>query len=128
MLTIIGGLHLAKESHHAHNKYTNDARNPSTVQVHRTKVRPTKQAQRELEDIVFREADARWVHRPHTNSLVIIARVSNSKVHRLMVDDGSVVDILYLNAYRRMGLTEDDLDPNSSPLYGFTRDHSFLKE
>ena len=40
-----------------------------------------------------------------------------------MVDDGSVVDILYLNAYKRMGLIDDELDPNSSPLYGFTRDH-----
>ena len=40
-----------------------------------------------------------------------------------MVDDFSAMDILYLTAYKRMGLTEDDLDPNSSPLYGFTRDH-----
>ena len=40
-----------------------------------------------------------------------------------MVDDGSAVDILYLNTYKRMGLTEDDLDPNSSPLYRFTGDH-----
>ena len=40
-----------------------------------------------------------------------------------MVDDSSAVDILYLNAYKRIGLTKDDLDPNSFPLYGFTRDH-----
>ena len=40
-----------------------------------------------------------------------------------MVDDGSVIDILYLNAYKRIGFTEDELDPNSSPLYGFTEDH-----
>ena len=40
-----------------------------------------------------------------------------------MVDDGSIVDILYLNAYKRMDLTEDDLDPNSSPRYDFTGDH-----
>ena len=26
-----------------------------------------------------------------------------------------------------MGLDEDDLDPNSSPLYGFTRDHVISK-
>ena len=45
-----------------------------------------------------------------------------------MVEDGSIVDILYLTAYKRMGLTEDDLDPNSSPLYGFTRDHVFPKK
>ena len=57
------------------------------------KVRPTKQARREFEDIVFREADTRWVHHLHANALVITARVANSNVHRLMVDDGSVVDI-----------------------------------
>ena len=44
-----------------------------------------------------------------------------------MVDDGSAVDILYLNAYKRMGLIEDELDPNSSSLYGFTRDHVIPK-
>ena len=40
-----------------------------------------------------------------------------------MVDDGSTVDILYLNAYKRMGLAESDLNPTISPLYGFTGDH-----
>ena len=40
-----------------------------------------------------------------------------------MVDDGSAADIFYLNAYKRMGLTEDDLDLNSSPLYGFIGDY-----
>ena len=45
-----------------------------------------------------------------------------------MVDDGSAVDILYLNAYKRMSLIEDELDPNSSPLYDFTRDHVVPKE
>ena len=44
-----------------------------------------------------------------------------------MVDDGSVVDILDLNAYKRMCLTKDDLDPNSSLLYRFTKDHVVLK-
>ena len=123
MLTIIGGLHLAKESHHPRDKYVKDARSPPLVQVHRMKTRPTKQAQRELEDIVFREADARWVYHPHVDALVITAQVTNSNVHRLMVDNGSAMDILYLNVYKRIGLTEDDLDLNSSPLYRFTGDH-----
>ena len=122
MLTIIGGLHLAKESHHAHDKYANDVKNPPPVQVHRTEVWPTKQAQRELEDIVFREADTRWVHHPHADALVVAAQVTNSNIHHLMVDDNSAVDILYLNSYKKMGLSKDDLDPNSSLLYSFTRD------
>ena len=96
--------------------------------MHRTEVQPTKQSRRELEDIFFKEVNVRWVHHPHTEALVIIARVTNSNVHRLKVDDGSAVDILYLNAYKRMSLTEDDLDPNSSPIYGFTRDHVIPKE
>ena len=102
-------------------------KNPPLVQVHRTKVQPTKQARREFEDIVFREADARRVHHLHADGLVITPRVANSNVHRLMVNDGSTTDILCLNAYKKMGLTEDDLDPNSSPLYGFTGDHVIPK-
>ena len=82
------------------------------AQVHRTESRFTKQVRRELENIVFREADARWFHHPHADALVITARVANNNIHRLMVDDGSAVDIIYLNAYKRMGLTKNDLDPN----------------
>ena len=40
-----------------------------------------------------------------------------------MIDDGSATDILYLNAYKRIGLAESDLNPTTSPLYGFTGDH-----
>ena len=44
-------------------------------------------------------------------------------MHRLFVDDGSAVDIIYLDAYKRMGLTESELSPTTSPLYEFTGDH-----
>ena len=44
-----------------------------------------------------------------------------------MVDDGSAVDILYLDAYKRIGLTKSALSPATSPLYGFTRDHIISK-
>ena len=40
-----------------------------------------------------------------------------------MVDDGSVANILYLNAYKRMGLAVSNLNPTTSPLYRFTGDH-----
>ena len=98
-----------------------------SIQVHKMEVQPSKQARSKLEDIIFREVDARWVHHPHTNALVITTRVANSNIHYLMVDDSITVDILYLNAYKKMGLTEDDLDPNSSPFYGITRDQDIPK-
>ena len=40
-----------------------------------------------------------------------------------MVDDGSAVDILYLDAYKWMRLAENALTPTTFLLYGFTRDH-----
>ena len=44
-----------------------------------------------------------------------------------MVDDGSDVDILYLDAYKRMALIESALSPVIFPLYGLTGDHRILK-
>ena len=63
------------------------------------------------------------MHHPHTDALVIIAKVANSNVHRLLVDDGSTIDIIYLEEYKRMGLIESELCPSTSPLYGFKGDH-----
>ena len=44
-----------------------------------------------------------------------------------MVDDGSTVDILYLDAYKRIGLTEGALNPTASLLYEFIRDYLIPK-
>ena len=49
--------------------------------------------------------------------------VASSNIHRMLVDDGSVVDIIYLDVYKRIGLTESDLSPATFPLYGLTGDH-----
>ena len=43
------------------------------------------------------------------------------------MEDGSVVDILYLDAYKRIGLDENTLRPATSPLYRFIGDHIIPK-
>ena len=95
--------------------------------VHRIDRHPVKSAKRELEDVVFIEANARWLHQPHGDVLAITARVANSNEHRMLVDDGNDVDIIHLDAYKRMGLTEIELSLSTSPLYGFTGDHVIPK-
>ena len=72
------------------------------------------------EDIVFIEPDARWVHHPYEEALVIIAKIANSLIHRVLIDSGSTVNILYWNAYQKIRLKWADLCPTTSPLYGFT--------
>ena len=59
------------------------------------------------------------MHHLHADTLVITARVANSNVHRKLVDDGSAVDIIYLDAYKRMGLTDSKFNLTTSPLYEF---------
>ena len=48
---------------------------------------------------------------------------ANYIIHRILVDNGSVVDILYRDAYQNTRLTESDLSLMTSLLYRFTRDH-----
>ena len=127
MLNIIGGSYVAGESRNACNRYAKEARNPPPIHVLRTEKHPTKKVRWEFEDIVFTEVDTRWVHHPHADALVIIVRVTNGNLHRLLVDDGSAVDIISLDSYKRMGLTESELSPTTSPLYGFTRDQMVLR-
>ena len=104
------------DSCNASDRYAKEAKSPRQAHMHRTDERPTKSARRELEDIVFIEADARWVQHPHADALIIIIKMANSNVHRMLVDNRSVVDIIYLNAYNMMVLFERELSPTTSPL------------
>ena len=56
----------------------------------------------ENDDITFRDSDAHLVHHPHYDALVITAMMTNNKVHRILVDNGSSVDILYYQAFQKM--------------------------
>ena len=82
--------------------------------VHATGSRPLMGHMPQLDDIVFTQVGASWVHNLHEDALVI----ANSLVHRLLVDSGSIVSILYWDAYQKIGLRRADLTPTTSPLYG----------
>ncbi|XP_065049462.1 uncharacterized protein LOC135679526 [Musa acuminata AAA Group] len=56
----------------------------------------------------------------HDDALVISIQIANARVKRVMVDTGSSVDVLYLDAFKRLDLTKGDLTPLASALKGFT--------
>ena len=58
-----------------------------------------KIAQRKCPIIGFSEEDARHLHHPHDDALVISIRVGDYNIHRVLVDNGSSVDILYHPAF-----------------------------
>ena len=84
--------------------------------------RPVKQFKGETDDITFRESDAHLIHHPHCDALVITAMLANNYVHRILVNNGSLVDILYYQAFQKMGLMNSDLRPSPNPIYGFIED------
>ncbi|RZS14571.1 hypothetical protein BHM03_00046269 [Ensete ventricosum] len=55
-------------------------------------------------------------HSPHDDALVISLRMANAYVKRVMIDTGSSADILYFDAFQRLGLTDRDLAPLTSTL------------
>ncbi|RRT71280.1 hypothetical protein B296_00031874 [Ensete ventricosum] len=54
--------------------------------------------------------------------MVVTACITNSYVKCIMIDIGSSIDILYLDAFHELGMTNRDLIPMTSTLTGFTDD------
>ncbi|XP_024025968.1 uncharacterized protein LOC112092910 [Morus notabilis] len=72
--------------------------------------------------MAFNEDDASGVHFPHNDALVVEAMIGNHTVCRILVDNGSSVDLLYSDCLEKMGIQKEQLEKTSRPLYGFTGD------
>ena len=79
----------------------------------------SKIARRESPIIGFSEDDARRLHHPHNDALVVSIRVGDYNVHRMLVDNGSSADILYYPTFQQMGINRTRLTPTNAPLVGF---------
>ena len=56
---------------------------------------------------------------PHEDALVVTLRISGYDVRRVMVDQGSAVDMMYPDLYKGLGLKPEDLTTYNSPLVSF---------
>ena len=78
-----------------------------------------KIARRESPIIGFLEEDARRLHHPHDDALVVSIRIEDYNMHRVLVDNESSADILYYPAFQQMGIGRERLIPTNTPLIGF---------
>ena len=69
----------------------------------------------------FSEEDKIGTIQPHNNALVITLRIGGYDVKKVMEDDDSGAEIMYLNLYKGLKLRLEDLMPYSSPLMSFDR-------
>ena len=67
----------------------------------------------------FSDDDKIRTIQPHDDALVITLRIEGYDVKRVMVDQGSIAEIMYPNLYKGLNLKSEDLTPYSSPLVSF---------
>ena len=91
---IVGGMAVTGLSKRARKTYLRMVQN---VQLTSTVPRI---AQRESPTIGFSEEDARRLHHPHDDALVVSIRIENYNMHRVLIDNGSSADILYYLAFQ----------------------------
>ncbi|GFY95383.1 hypothetical protein Acr_10g0007680 [Actinidia rufa] len=69
--------------------------------------------------ITFNNDDLRGLHLPHDNALVISVVIANFNVQKILVDNRSSADILFISAFDKMKIGLDTLHPLHTPLVGF---------
>ena len=79
------------------------------------------------QDMCFSEEDARGVKQPHNNLLVIMVMIEGFNTRRVLVDNGSSADIIYLSAFQQLKVDQKRLRPFDSPLVSFSGDKVYLK-
>jgi hypothetical protein len=64
---------------------------------------------------------SRWVlvSFPHTNAMVIIVHIDKWDITRVLVDNGSQVEKLFLSTFQHMGFDRKQLKETPKPLYSF---------
>ena len=79
-----------------------------------------KKARRNSHPVLsFLEEDKVETTQTHDDTLLITLKIGGYNVKRVIVDGGSAVEIMYLDLYKGLKLTPEDLLPYGSPLMSF---------
>ena len=63
---------------------------------------------------------------PHDDPLVIRVVVANKTMHRVLVDNGSSADIIFVSTFDKMGIGREKLEPVNAHLRGFSEERVLL--
>lgn len=80
---------------------------------------PAKRPKSKQELISFSTEDLKGIETPHQDPLVISAILNDYTVHRILVDTGASIDILYWDTFENMSIKEKDLTVCHCPIKGF---------
>ena len=69
--------------------------------------------------IEFSKDDARRLHHPHDDALLVSLQIGDYNMHRVLVDNGSSADILYYSVFQQMRIDREQLTSTNASLVGF---------
>uniref|UniRef100_A0A2N9GJD4 Reverse transcriptase n=1 Tax=Fagus sylvatica TaxID=28930 RepID=A0A2N9GJD4_FAGSY len=72
------------------------------------------------------QEDACKVFHPHDDALVVTMEIAGYSTRRVLIDNGSSADIVYLTAFQQMKIDKDQLQPIETPLVGFASTSIYL--
>ncbi|KAL2498259.1 Uncharacterized protein Adt_23809 [Abeliophyllum distichum] len=116
--TIYGGPYIGGQSRNAQKSYAKEAEGKLEMNW-LVNSRPSSSSK--VDPISFTEEDMKGVHYPHCDALVVRAVVARNGLGRMLVDNGSSVNVIFTSTYEQMNI-DVPLEPSTEPLYGFTGD------
>ena len=108
--TIVGGLELGGTSRSSRKAYARHAHNILVTQ------RPRKNVKMDDQIITFSENNARGIHQPHDDALVVTMTIAGFIIRRVLIENGSLANVIYLPAYQQMRIDKERLRPIDIPL------------
>ena len=111
---ISGGFADGGESSSARKAHLRNFRSGETLEVQAVSKLPR------LDTIItFSDADLEGCYHPYDDPLVIRAIMANKTIHRVLIDNGSLADIIFASAFEKMGIGREKLEPVNAHLRGF---------
>ena len=112
---ISGGFTGGGESSSARKAHLRSIRSGETLEVQVVSKSPRLDTTR-----TFSNSDMEGCQHPHDDPLVIRAIMANKTVHKVLIDNGSSIDIIFVSAFDKMGIGREKLEPVSAHLLGFS--------
>ena len=76
--------------------------------------------------ITFSNSNMEGFQHPHDDPLVIRVVVANKTIHKVLVDNGISIDIIFASAFEKMGIEKEKLEPVNAYLRGLSREECHL--
>ncbi|CAL8992283.1 unnamed protein product [Prunus brigantina] len=117
---ISGGTPIADSSRRSAISYIRAVRHPPVLSL-------TEECNRKIrrfgwEPITFSEEEEKGIIFPHSDPMIIRADISDFDVGRILIDIGSSVNVLFVDAFNSLGIDRQNLNKEITPLLSFSGD------